>query len=257
MILLKVELYKLVKNKNIRFSFLLLLIINVSLAITSKMYPQHFIAQELFLSNYATNIPIAIVLISVAASIISSEFANNTIKNLLVQAGSRQKVLLAKWISLLIYSLFLFSFFSIVSYLDKLIFFNKTFSLNSLLNGTKVVFWQYWLQVILGNFVTEWLILSAVLFVSSWFKKTSVAIVVGVLGYFSLNLIGQITAQFIKHWHFLKWNPLNLLNYPVQMQQHQLKSTTYLSLDQMLIAILGYIIIFMFLGYWTFSNKEL
>ncbi|WP_422730492.1 ABC transporter permease [Lentilactobacillus rapi] len=77
----------------------------------------------MFVSNYAADSFVALLLIGSAASLISSEFEYNTMKNIVCQIHSRPKILLAKWLLLLTYSVFLYIWFSGLTYLNQFIFF--------------------------------------------------------------------------------------------------------------------------------------
>lgn len=254
--LIKNELYKIIKKKSTLYCFIFLILVNISFAVISKLYPKHFIPKELFVSNFATNSFIGLILIGTAASIISSEFEYGTMKNMITHFHSRKKILLSKWSVLLIYSLFLYLFFSLLSYINKVILFNKIYSLSDTLTNEKLHLWEYWVQTIFSNFITTWLILSAVLLVSTLLKRSSLAIAIGIIGYFAIDIIGRLTAQIIQKWTFLKWNPINLLNYSTQIAEPELKKITCLNLNQMLIGIFIYIAIFMLINFYVFLNKE-
>ncbi|WP_054748200.1 hypothetical protein [Lentilactobacillus rapi] len=99
--------------------------------------------------------------------------------------------------------------------------------------------------------------MSVVLLISAILKKSTLAITVGVLGYFAVNIVGKVTAQLIQRWPLLKWNPINLLNYSEQIAQPSMQRVTGLNLDQLLVGNMMYIILFMLVGVWLFSNKEI
>lgn len=255
--LFKQELYKLIKRRSTWVCIVGIMLIATLLAITSKLYPQHFIPRELFVSNYAADTLVALLLIGSAASIISSEYQYNTMKNIVCQIHSRPKILLAKWLLLFTYSMFLYLWFSGFAYFNKVIFFRNDYSLTSLLRNQKTSLWEYWIETIFSNFLTTWLVLSVVLLISALFKKSNLAITVGVVGCFAITIIGKVTAQLIQRWHFLKWNPINLLNYSAQIAQPAMQKITGLNLDQLFVGNLIYIILFMIVGMWLFSNKEI
>lgn len=253
--LIKQELYKLYKKRSTWICLLLVLIANISLATISHALPKHFLPKELFVSNYGANTFISLILISTAASIITSEFEYGTIKNILFRSYSRQKVLISKWIATFIYSVFMYFFFAVITYIDKLLLFSNDFSLTSKVRGG--VLWQYWIQTIWANLLTTWLILSIVFLIAALLKKGTTAITIGIVGYFTVALIGPFMNFIVSKWHILKWNPLNFMNYTDQIANPEVTHITLLNLNEMVLGNLFYIIIFLSIGLWSFSNKEI
>lgn len=88
-------------------------------------------------------------------------------------------------------------------------------------------------------------------------KRGSTAIVVGIIGSFDLNIIGALMFSLIERFEFLKWNPLNFLYYPQQATRTGIYSElTHLSNNELLIGNISYIALFLALGLFLFSKKE-
>lgn len=252
--LIRQELYKLIKKTSTWICLLLVLIINIGLSIVSHAMPEHFLPKELFVADYGANTFISLILISTTASIVASEFEYGTIRNIIFQSYSRQRILISKWITILIYSVSMYIFFAIFTFLDKLVLFPNKFSLTDKVQGGRL--WQYWLQTNWADLLTTWLILSVVFLIAALLKKGSTAIIVGIVGYFAVALIGPFMNFVVSKWHFMKWNPLNFMNYTDQIANHTVSHTTLLSLNKMVLGNIVYIIIFLAIGLLIFSNKE-
>ena len=251
------EVFKLLKKRSTLILVVLLVMQNIVFAIFADVDSTHFIPKRLFIANFSTSSYLTLVMIAAAAAIITSEFEYDTLKNLVPHATSRQAIIISKWLAILTYSLGLYLLISLLSLLNKFLFFNQTFALTDKIAGMKIPIWQQWLITIAGDYVNLWLILSLVFLIAAALKKSSTAISLGIVGYFSLTIIGTLMFQLIKKWEFLKWNPLNFLNYPSQLIFPQIVGKmTRLSTTQLLWGNLVYIIIFLGIGLYFFSRKE-
>lgn len=252
------EIFKLFKRPSTFICIITLIFQNVSFAITSKLYPNFFIPKELFASNYATTYLITLVMIGVTATNVASEFGYHTINNIIYQGYSRQFILISKWLAVLTYSCLLYTIASIVTLLNKFLFFRTTYLLTDQLKDGVQQLWQYWASTLFANFVTLWLLLSAVFLIATALKNGVAAIIVGITGYFVISLVGRFMFQIIQKWELLKWNPINFMNYPTQLAAPgSLSQLTKLTNTQLLIGNFLYILIFLLLGLYLFSKKEI
>ncbi|GEP23311.1 ABC transporter permease subunit [Lentilactobacillus diolivorans] len=252
------EIFKLFKRTSTFICIIALIFQNVGFAITSKLYSKFFIPKELFVSNYATTYLITLVMIGVTATNVASEFGYHTINNIIYQGYSRQFILISKWLAVLTYSFLLYTIASVVTLLNKFLFFRTTYSLTDQLKDGSQQLWQYWVSTLFANFVTLWLLLSVVFLLAAALKSGVTAVIVGITGYFALSIIGRIMFQTIQKWEPLKWNPINFMNYPTQLAApDSLSQLTRLTNTQLLIGNLLYILIFLLLGLYLFSKKEI
>jgi len=128
--LYKQEIFKLLKKRSLWFCLLFIVLQNIGMAIFSQSYSNFFQAKLLFQYDFASTSFIALIMIAASATIISTEFEYNTIKNVVMQPYSRSQVLISKWLTILTYSVGIYLLAMILSLFDKFIFFNTTFSLN-------------------------------------------------------------------------------------------------------------------------------
>lgn len=255
--LYKQELFKLLKRRGTLFSLIFLILQNIGVAILSKNYSEHLDSKEMFASNFASLSFLVFIMIGASATIISSEFEYNTIKNIIYQSYSRKAILISKWLTILTYSFVAMLLTMLITVFNKFIFFGGTYSLTDKLPRHSQVLWQYWVVNNATSFLTLWLLLSLVFLLASVMKKNAVAISTGIIGYFALSLIGNFMFIAIAKWDFLKWNPINFLNFPTQVSATGIiPKLTHLSNTEMLIGNFAYIIIFLTIGLFLFSKKE-
>lgn len=251
------EMFKLIKRKIFLSSIVFILLQNLFFAFISYIYPKHFIPKELFVSNYSSISIIVLIVIVAASNSIPMEYEFNTMKSLMSQSHSRQKILISKWLSIFLYAIILYFESIVVTLLNKKLFFNQMFSLNDHLKNSHQRLFEYWFESIFSNFITLCLLISIVFLVTSIFKKSSIAIMTGVVGYFSLSILGTLMFQIIKQWDFVKWNPINFMNYPSQIAIPDYMSIqTHLTINQLLCGNILYTVIFLTLGMYFFSKKE-
>jgi len=255
--LYKQEIFKLLKRKSTLICTLFLLVQNIAAALLSKAYPQYISSKEVFAGDFASLSFITFVMIAASASIISSEFEYNTIKDIFYQSYSRQMVLISKWLTILTYSVVIYLLMMLFSLLNKFFIFGNSYSLADKLDHGAGALWQYWFIENAATFVTLWLLLSLVFLVAAMMRKGVTAILVGIIGYFVLSIVGNFMFLMIGKWDILKWNPLNFLNYPGQITSTGIIShLTHLSNNEMLVGSLIYILLFLSLGLYSFSRKE-
>ncbi|WP_171000673.1 ABC transporter permease [Lactiplantibacillus pingfangensis] len=251
------ESYKLVKKRSTLIFIIILVIQNLAFTVLSLKIAKFFPARFLFAGNFGTISTIQLITIATAASIVSSEFDYQTLKSLIPRTSSRQVILISKWLTILGYTLSLLLLTSLITLLAQLFFFQDIFSLTDTIPELGIPIWQWWLTNIFGNFVNLWLLLSLVFLLAALFKKNSVAITVGIVVYFALPVVGTLMGLLIHKWSVLKWNPLNFLNYPLQLNSPELMAKiTNLSTTQLLIGNLGYTILFLSIGLFFFARKE-
>ena len=107
-----------------------------------------------------------------------------------------------------------------------------------------------------GNFIGLWLILTLVLLLATLFKNATVAVSVGIIGYFASSIVASLMFMLIAKWEWLKWNPINMLNLSSQVVDSSYKVLTKLSVEQLVWGNLGYIVVFLFFGYLIFKKRN-
>ena len=168
-----------------------------------------------FFREYEMIIVVAIVMI--AGSIVSEEFSKGTIKLLLIRPHSRSKILLSKLLSVI---LSIFIVFGVV-FLLQLIIGGLFFGFDSLklpavvynFNTNKIqtlnVF-SYLLLTFISNLPKLILIATLSFSISTIFKNTALANMIGIFGYISSEIINMLVIgrnlKLFKYFITLNWN---------------------------------------------------
>lgn len=249
------ELFKLSKRPSTWVFLGLLCLQNLVMAWLGQRYAQYTIPQENFAFNYGSTSFVVFILITACSATIATEFEYNTIKNLVSQAYSRQVILTSKWLAMLTYSVGLYLVAMGMTLVSKLIWVGNAFQLTTTVHGGQPL-WQHWVLATGTYFVTLWLLLSIVFLVAAMFKKGNIAMLVGIGGYFALSILGKFQVLAIHKWDVVKWNPLNFLNYPEQATAVFSSRLTHLTTTELLAGNLVYTALFLGLGLYFFSRKE-
>ncbi|MCF6165586.1 ABC transporter permease protein [Furfurilactobacillus rossiae] len=248
------ESFKLLKKKSTLWVSLFLVMVELVFAFLSKTWPKVLQPQQMFVQNFEGLALILFLAIAAAASIITMEFQYGTIKTVVSQKFSRSAVLISKWLVLFTYTIYLYVLSAIVAIIGKFVFLNSSFSLTD--KGWNQKIWIDWLASLGAQFLTTWLLLSLVLLIAASFKTSAVAISVGIIGYFILNTVNTIMFYFIHLHEWLKWNPINFMNYGSQITVHSVAQYTRLSDIQLLAGNLGYIALFLAIGLLIFRKRN-
>lgn len=156
---------------------------------------------EDFFSNY--ELFIIVVIVMIAGSIVSEEFNKGTIKLLLVKPYSRTKILLSKFITVLITMFIAVAFIILMQILVGGLIFGfgdlssptiaYNFNTNSIM---KLNIFQY-IGIMLVHKLPLYILIATIAFAfSTAFTNTPVAIVISMLGYMSTNVINMLVMRF-------------------------------------------------------------
>lgn len=254
--LVKQETFKLLHKKSTYAVSATLLIIMTIYAVLTKNYPKYWGApQGQFAGMFTGATWIVFFMIAACSSIIAMEFQYGTIKELLYRKYYRGQILVSKWITMLLYSIYFYVLAFVWSLLLKVVLFNDKFQLSDTYQSGHSVIEAQWLGII-GTFLTVWLVLSLVLLLANIFKSTAAAISIGIIGYFALSIISNVMFLLMQKWEWLKWNPLNMMNLPQQLLSDSVHKMTLLSTPEMVCGSLVYTAIFMAISYVVFKRRS-
>ncbi|MBT1145105.1 ABC transporter permease subunit [Lactiplantibacillus argentoratensis] len=248
------ESFKLLKKKSTLWISILLAVVTFGVALLGRLKPTIFPAKQFFQLNFISAPFLVLFMIAATASIITMETQYGTIKNVLSQRYSRTQVLISKWLVMLTYSVYLYVMTSVLALIGKFIFVNNKFSLTD--KGDVHQIWLDWLITLSSNFLTVWLLLSLVFLMATLFKSSAAAISIGIIGYFALSLLNGFLVVLINLYEWVKWNPLNFLNYPAQLNNPALSQITKLSTTQLFWGNVCYIILFLLIDWLIFRKRN-
>lgn len=255
-ILIKQELYKLIKKKSSIIIPLIIFLLMIGLAFISNNYSDILKPEEQFKQGFGGFALIFFLMIIQASTIITMEFHYGTIKNLLFRNHSRTSIVISKIVSLIIFSLIIFIFTIIISLLLNAILFSDIDILKQ--SGDNFSLLQEHLLNAFASYIGMWLLLSLTLLISCILKSPGVSIAVGIVFYFAVSVISSILFAAINQWEWLKWNPVNMLNLSVQILDNDMfEKLTKLNLQELFIGNMIYIIIFLALVVLVFRKKNI
>lgn len=253
--LVKQEFYKLFHKKSTYISTLILLIFMTTIGIISKVKSDIVSPKDAFSGMYDGTFLIVLFMIAACSSIIAMEFEYGTIKQLLYRTYSRSQVLFSKWLTMFLYSIYFNLIAFVFALILKVILYNNKFRIGDTYSKGQTIMQTLGISMI-GDFLTLWLVLSLVFLLTNIFKTSAAAITIGIIGYFATSVINYPLLLLIKHWNWLKWNPINMMNLSSQMLDNSLHKMTLLSTPEMVYGNLAYIIIFMGISYFVFNRRN-
>lgn len=254
--LVKQECFKLLHKSSTYIASATLLLLMAALGVLSKYYPSSWGKPESqFVQLFAGVFWIPLFMIAACSAIIAMEFQYGTIKELLYRKYYRGQILISKWITMFLYSIYFFLVSLAWALVIKVVLFNDTFQLNDKYNSQLTIINATFL-IIVGSFLILWMILSLVLLLANIFRSTAAAISIGIVGYFGLYIIEGMMVKIMDRWEWLKWNPLNVLNLPLQLTEPNTDKLTLLSTPEMVGTCLGYTAFFLVLSYIVFKRRS-
>lgn len=129
----------------------------------------------------------------IASESVSSEFSRGTIKLLLIRPWDRWKILLSKYISVILFSLVATLLFVILNVIFVYILF-PTSSESSIVSGATPDL----LLTILYNYIRALVLITVAFMLSSLFRSTALAITISILLYFSGGTLNGIFRLFLQ-----------------------------------------------------------
>ena len=255
-LLVKQELFKLTKKKSTFIAPLLLVLLIIVAGILTKKYSDVIAPDIMFTSNFSGTSWIVFIMIAASSAIISMESQYGTLKNLLYRKYYRGEILVSKWLTLAIYSLFLYVLATVTSMIVKIALFPSIRFTQTLENGQTLL--KPLMLNTLGSYIGLWLILSLVLMLSCFINSSGAAISAGIVFYFASSIVSGILTAVIAKWEWVKWNPISMLNLQNQLGNEKImEPLTHLSTNQLLMGNVVYIVIFLVLGYVVFKKKNI
>ena len=253
--LTKQELFKLMKKRSTWITTIIMLISQIVIAVWAKNSPKLFDAKSMFLSQFFASYWYVFFLIAAAATIITMEFQYGTIKQVLYRKYYRGEVLVSKWLTVFLYSIYWVALSWIMSLLlwavlfaDKIDLSSKISPGVSLLRGS--------VESTGSSLLTLWLLLSMVFLLANIFKSSAVAVSVGIVGYFVTSFLNSFLVLLIQKWEWVKWNPLTMLLYPNVILDDSYAKMAKLTATQLFCGNVVWIVIFLGLGYWVFKKRS-
>ncbi|KMY50906.1 ABC transporter permease [Peribacillus loiseleuriae] len=199
---------------------------------------------------------VALFTIIIAAGIVASEFSSGTIKLLLIRPINRAKILLSKYITVLLYALFMLGILFVLSFILGAVFFG--FEQNqphlAYLDGQIIERAQipFLLTQYLLSSVGLLIFTTMAFMISAAFRNSSLAIGLSIFLLLVGSIVTSIIAGFFDWAKYLLFANTNLLPY----FGTGLPMVEGMTLSFSLIVLLVYFVIFHVVAFWTFVKRD-
>jgi ABC-2 type transport system permease protein len=185
----------------------------------------------------------------IAGDIVASEFSWGTIKLLLIRPANRTKILLAKYLTVVLFSIFFMSIILLSSLLFGILLFHNQLSVHQDLFTPSKIFSIYFLQ-----FVRIIMDVTFAFTLSTLFRSSSLAIGLSIFLMFTGNAVVQLLHHFDVQWgkYFLYANT-DLTQY-MYGNQVLFKGMT---ISFSIIILCTYFALFQFLSWFSFIKRDI
>ncbi|WP_334351573.1 ABC transporter permease [Companilactobacillus sp. HBUAS56257] len=246
--LIRQEFYKLCKQRSTQLFLIVLFAFQLFFAVISMKYPKFYSPKDAFTSNYFASAPILFFMIAICSMLITKERQFGTLRSLLYRKFSYVQVILSKIITLILFTISTVICSSVVSVIFKFIFANKV-------DLTEKI-WKNFLLTNLNDFLTLLFLISLVILLGTLVNSSNLALTIGIIGYFVLNVFNQLLFALVAKFEWLKWNPLNMMNLGAQIQTNSYHQLTHLTMTQISVGYVVYVLVFLCLAVYSFRKKS-
>lgn len=192
--------WRLVHNENLKIVLkkstwilsILMIIGSPMVPIFLKLIDVEFTASGVLYQSFILYFIVIMLSLIIASESVSSEFSRGTIKLLLIRPWDRWKILLSKYIAVILFSLVATILFVILNMIFAYILFPTTGS--SVLSGPTPDL----LLTIVYNYIRALVLITVAFMLSSLFRSTALAIMVSILLYFSGGTLNGIFRLFLE-----------------------------------------------------------
>lgn len=216
-----------------------------------------------YMSEWTTSITsfITLFVVIVCSSLVSSEFSDGTIKQLLIRPYKRWKILLSKYITSLLFAALLLVSLLVFSYVVGLLFFGSGSYSDKIMDPTSFGFNPVSVGEYVVNMMVYWipgfLVITAVAFMlSTLFKSQALAVGISIFILFASSTLTTIIQSFIEKNEWLKFvlfPHLDLRGYVSEM----IPMFEGASLGFSLAVLAVYYLLFLALTFFFFQKKDI
>lgn len=175
-------------------------------------------------------LPIALIIFTTSSMTV--EYQTGAIKTLIYNVKKRYKIIISKYLSLVIINLLMYLTILIVNMIVAKSLFTEVISKKIL------VYSSLWT---VGSSIESLFLISFTLLLSIIFYNQAISASLSVISYFLVNLLDGSMFSAIKHYPILRYNPINLFNFKMQLVMPTFISETHLTLNAYVCIFLIYI----------------
>lgn len=217
-----------------------------------------------YMAEYTVSLTsfVTLFVVIVCSSMVSSEFSDGTIKQLLIRPYKRWKILLSKYITSLLFAALLLVSLVLFSYLIGILFFGNGSYSDKMLDPTAfesfstVVVGSYFFDMIV-YWIPGFLVITTIAFMlSTLFKNQALAVGISIFILFASSTLNMIIQSFIGKYEWLKFvlfPHLDLRGYISGTMEMFDGATLGFSMGVLVI----YYLIFLALTFFFFQKKDI
>jgi ABC-2 type transport system permease protein len=165
-----------------------------------------------YMAEWTTSLTsfVTLFVVIVCSSLVSSEFSDGTIKQLLIRPYKRWKILLSKYITSLLFAALLLASLLIFSYLIGIIFFGSGSYTDKIMDPASfefspVVVGEYFVDMIV-YWIPGFLVITTIAFMlSTLFKNQALAVGISIFILFASSTLNMVIQSFIGKYEWLKF----------------------------------------------------
>ncbi|PEF40716.1 hypothetical protein CON84_03525 [Bacillus sp. AFS094228] len=165
-----------------------------------------------YMAEWTTSLTsfVTLFVVIVCSSLVSSEFSDGTIKQLLIRPYKRWKILLSKYITSLLFAALLLASLLIFSYLIGIIFFGNGSYSDKIMDPASfefspVVVGEYFVDMIV-YWIPGFLVITTIAFMlSTLFKNQALAVGISIFILFASSTLNMVIQSFIGKYEWLKF----------------------------------------------------
>ncbi len=214
-----------------------------------------------FMNDVVIGVTTLVTLFSVivASAVVAAEFSDGTIKQLLIRPHKRWKVLLSKYVSVLLYALILMATLFVSGFIVGILFFGlgdfQTPFFEYTLDGQKeaVLGTQFLLKTV--YFLPSLLMITTISFMlSTLFKSQAVAVGIGIFVLFVSNTLGGLIIMLAEEYTWAKFLIFPHLDLTVFAFQDKILQNITLAGSLLILTV--YYIVFMIATFVYFQKRD-
>lgn len=249
------EIFKIIHKKSTWYSLGIVFILMLMVALFSLNSLSLSDRQFYFSSAYGGYQWSLILIIIISSSFITMEFEYGTIKQLIIQTNTRSSIYFAKLMVIIVYDFLIHIGDIIFTIIIKLILQPKL-SLNQIYMYHQSLLNNLLINAVL-DILTSFVVISIVLCLASMATNSAASVAIGIgFCFLGEGLSSFLISGFSKFFPQIKWNPFNMLNVQNQYGNPEYFHTTHLTLSQLMGGNMVWTIVFLIIGMWIFSRRE-
>ena len=191
----------------------------------------------------------------------ASEFADGTIKQLLIRPHPRWAILLSKYLSAILYAALLIGVLLLAGYLVGLLFFGagdfhaKFYEMDLSYNESEAVIGTQFLMKILYYLPSLLITITIAFMISTLFKSQAMAVGIGLFIVFVSSTLGGVILVLAEQYTWAKFLIFPHMDLTVFALQDTILQDVTISTSLLILG--AYYIVFMFITFWFFQKRDI